>query len=312
MLKSDVLSAAAYLSVLRAEYTTAAELAERAVGVCADFRLRLNHVFALLYLAFAEIGRQRYRRAEALTRSVRESPYATRPGVRITLEIADLKLALARGRLIGDGALDDSLVMRTSRRSRGLLAALRAMAAAQAGDLPAYNETVAAARAASIGVEATFYSRYAEVLQALNGDGGVPPEINALVRDTADAEILDALVVAYRADPRVLALALEDPQARSVARRAVTRAGDESLARAAGLVEPAEKPPPALLTPRELEVLALMAEGLSNVEIARRLYISPSTAKVHVHHILEKLRAKSRTEAVLEGQRRGMTGTAGR
>jgi LuxR family transcriptional regulator, maltose regulon positive regulatory protein len=313
MLKSDVLSAAAYLSVLRAEYTTAAELAERAVGVCADFRLRLNHVFAVLYLAFAEIGRHRYRRAEALMRSVRESRYATRPGVHITLAIAELKLAVARGRLVEDGALDDSVLERTSRRSRGVLAALRAMAAAGAGDSSAYPETVAAARAASTGVEATFYSRYADLLQALHGEVPVQPaKITALIQETADAEIVDALVVAYRADPRLLTLAGDDRRTTSIARRAVTGAGDEALARAAGLIEAPSKAPPAPLTRRELEVLSLMGEGLSNIEIARRLYISPSTTKVHVHHILEKLRAKSRTEAVLEGQRRGMTGTAGR
>jgi DNA-binding NarL/FixJ family response regulator len=51
------------------------------------------------------------------------------------------------------------------------------------------------------------------------------------------------------------------------------------------------------LTPREQEVLALVAEGLSNAEVAERLYISPRTAAVHVSNILAKLGASSRTEA---------------
>lgn len=51
------------------------------------------------------------------------------------------------------------------------------------------------------------------------------------------------------------------------------------------------------LTPREEEVLALVAEGLSNAEVADRLYISPRTAAVHVSSILSKLGASSRTEA---------------
>jgi two-component system, NarL family, response regulator LiaR len=51
------------------------------------------------------------------------------------------------------------------------------------------------------------------------------------------------------------------------------------------------------LTTREREVLALMAEGLSNTEIAKKLIVSPSTIKSHVSNILSKLEVTSRTEA---------------
>jgi DNA-binding CsgD family transcriptional regulator len=60
------------------------------------------------------------------------------------------------------------------------------------------------------------------------------------------------------------------------------------------------------LTPRELEVLALMAEGASNKSIARRLGISVHTAKFHVGSLLDKLDATGRTDAVAQAVRQGV------
>jgi DNA-binding NarL/FixJ family response regulator len=60
------------------------------------------------------------------------------------------------------------------------------------------------------------------------------------------------------------------------------------------------------LTPRESEVLALLADGASNKVIARRLEISPSTAKFHVASLLGKLGARSRLDAVAIGMRLGL------
>jgi DNA-binding NarL/FixJ family response regulator len=61
------------------------------------------------------------------------------------------------------------------------------------------------------------------------------------------------------------------------------------------------KAPPGLedLTPRELEVFRLIAGGLSNEEIAAKLFVSEHTAKTHVAHILRKLNLRDRTQAVV-------------
>lgn len=72
------------------------------------------------------------------------------------------------------------------------------------------------------------------------------------------------------------------------------------------LSEAAETPLDTALTPRELEVLAALADGASNKIIARRLGISFHTVKFHVAAILEKLDADSRTEALAEAARRGL------
>jgi len=63
---------------------------------------------------------------------------------------------------------------------------------------------------------------------------------------------------------------------------------------------------PAKLTSRELEVLRLIAEGLRNAEVARRLVLSPRTVERHVSAILGKLRATTRGEAVAAATRLGL------
>ncbi|MFZ5991314.1 MAG: response regulator [Deinococcota bacterium] len=62
----------------------------------------------------------------------------------------------------------------------------------------------------------------------------------------------------------------------------------------------------AQLSPRELEVLRLIAEGLSNKEIAQRLGISLSTVKTHIEELLAKLSASDRTQAAIKAVRQGL------
>ncbi len=62
------------------------------------------------------------------------------------------------------------------------------------------------------------------------------------------------------------------------------------------------------LTPRQLEVLALLCEGLPNKLIARRLNISGATVKVHIGNILRELGVASRLQAVVAARRLGLAG----
>ena len=64
--------------------------------------------------------------------------------------------------------------------------------------------------------------------------------------------------------------------------------------------------PAALLSDRELEVLECLADGLTTLQIAARLFISENTVKTHVRHILEKLEAANRTEAVSKAVQWGL------
>jgi DNA-binding NarL/FixJ family response regulator len=112
-----------------------------------------------------------------------------------------------------------------------------------------------------------------------------------LVKDTEPAELLQAVRVVARGD------ALLSP---SVTRRLIT-----------DIASRPERPPAsdqalAFLTDREREVMALVAEGLSNDEIAARLFLSPLTAKTHVSRIMTKLSARDRAQLVVLAYETGL------
>ncbi len=84
----------------------------------------------------------------------------------------------------------------------------------------------------------------------------------------------------------------------------VTRRVIERLVRAPAPVPPPNDPRLTGLTPREDEILHLVAQGMSNAEIAAQLCISPGTVKTHVGHLLTKLDARDRIQLVLLAQGR--------
>jgi DNA-binding CsgD family transcriptional regulator/tetratricopeptide (TPR) repeat protein len=94
-------------------------------------------------------------------------------------------------------------------------------------------------------------------------------------------------------------------------RDATAAAGPEGASPEGDGHAPAAEPPPGAelgLTPRELEVLTLVAEGRSNRQVADALFISPKTASVHVSNILAKLGVAGRVEAAAVAHRLGLTG----
>lgn len=86
---------------------------------------------------------------------------------------------------------------------------------------------------------------------------------------------------------------------------AITRRLIEMFVRAGPPVPPPESPV-AALTPREREVLLLIGEGLSNAEIAARLYLSEATVKTHINRLLSKLALRDRVQAVVLAYETGL------
>ncbi|HEY8478583.1 MAG TPA: response regulator transcription factor [Spirillospora sp.] len=112
-----------------------------------------------------------------------------------------------------------------------------------------------------------------------------------LLKDTPPADLLSAI--------RVIASG-ESLLAPSVTRRLIA----EFVRRPA----PSQPPPAGLeaLTEREREVLALIARGLSNAELAEHLHLSPATIKTHIGHLLAKLNARDRAQLVIAAYETGL------
>jgi DNA-binding NarL/FixJ family response regulator len=188
-----------------------------------------------------------------------------------------------------------------------------------------YREGLADALARVAGVRVVGTATGADALVRLRL---LTPDVVLL--DTAVADMLDLVGTLVAASPsaRVVALALPERDSEVLACVEAGASGyvteDASLAELVATVESVARgemrcspritgtllrrvaalaaghrpsPPLRTLTGRELEVLELLAEGLSNKQIARRLCIEVATVKNHVHHILEKLQVDRRGEA---------------
>jgi DNA-binding CsgD family transcriptional regulator len=99
---------------------------------------------------------------------------------------------------------------------------------------------------------------------------------------------------------------------RLVGRRQAVIVKEVMVARGDAFVLNEQKREELGITPRELEILTLVAEGLSNREIAGKLFVSENTVKTHCSRTFEKLGARRRTQAVQLGKELGLLGETGR
>jgi DNA-binding NarL/FixJ family response regulator len=134
------------------------------------------------------------------------------------------------------------------------------------------------------------------ILMLLNGDrGAIPRCVEVLMRAHQEGH-LDAIVTAARVCPDLVRAGSTSDECARALTQTLSSSSDIDLGRRAGLEMPRVLRRHEPLSPRERDVYELMAQGRSNKEIARTLFISESTAKVHVRHIYEKLGVHSRAE----------------
>jgi DNA-binding NarL/FixJ family response regulator len=221
-----------------------------------------------------------------------------------------------------------------------MLAARHGDVAAAAGVLAAALEdaatsdcdvaVIAVESALAAGMDPVDVGAAFEVAKSPRLSGDLERAVNALVAsanaDHADViDLLDDTTIAAMIELRApLRASLHLTLARALYAHSLTPAARQQAATARGLLEhwpgwrrdevdaelsrlDSAATKEGQLTPREREVAALLGEGLSNSELARRLYISPRTAAVHVSNILVKLGMSSRAEVAAWAVRNGLT-----
>ena len=187
---------------------------------------------------------------------------------------------------------------------RGEVVASRGLALASLGRLEDARALANEALVTTTGVEARVLAAAIDAVCAVTArEVGMLEVVERLVDIAFDAGAADLAVTAYRANADLLAALLASPVARERTMYIVARAGDQSLVQAVGGKASLSTDPVNSLSRRELEIYQLVCEGLSNAEIAKRLFITEGTVKSHVHHVMDKFGIRSRTALAMNAAR---------
>ena len=223
-------------------------------------------------------------------------------GVRVEVDRAELARARHPGQPAGDDATAAGLLERLAQAAAGPAAAgLPELAAWHALGLAEQTRQQGPSDPAAWAAAAAAWERLGQPYRAAYaGFRQAEALLAAGDRDTAAAVLGRAAAITGRLGARPL-----DTEIQALARRARLDLGPpaQAPAAAAGASTPAQQ---LGLTPREVEVLALVAAGRSNRQIAQALFISPKTVSVHVSNILAKLGVAGRVEAAAVAHRLGL------
>ena len=302
---TSFLAMASGAAQFEANYTLSRDLAERAVHMCRELRFDLGLGASLLHRAAAELGLRAFSQAQrsllgfGRTSISREDPFYLVESVTLRA-----RLCAYQGRLADALATHEDLAgVEAPPRVLGSHLAAHSILLAASGNGELARQTAERARRNGSSIEMLHLADLGcAIAEDVDGDSeGFPTRAAEIVIGCSRACYLDGLVFAYRVYPGLIQAASAEPEAARILAGLLASSRDHELARAVGIdvrIEAADYPSGGL-TSREREVLSLLSQGLTNTEIARRLFISPSTAKVHVRHIFEKLGVHTRLQAAL-------------
>ena len=297
MARTTLCANASYLCVARADYHQGEALASRTLNECRHLGLDFAKGYCLATLALAQAGLRTFRSAHQSLRELRAiAEEQDNAYLRSSAEISLMRVSLAMGRPEEAlrGRSPDYVDLIPVSASQGEYLGVLALAAAAASRPQLAKSCAERALNHTSTIEAKFFSAFADLISESASDEGVDRAVRQLTVEALDAEFADAVVIACRLRPTLRGTLEKDgslaARLLNVMRRANEKEARDAESRSRG----------EALTPREREVLALLASGLSNPEIAKRLFISASTAKVHVQHILKKLGVNTRLQAAMQ------------
>jgi LuxR family maltose regulon positive regulatory protein len=288
----------AYTLAQRAEYSAANLWLKRLADDIDAFDLEFAKPHAQWVAALVRLGSRRFGETERLLQSLEDgNDTGQHPPQTVNVRLLRARMLLQTGKAADAEQLTVELPDPSNYPSwRAEYIATRALALACLGDDESALKAAAAAERTSRVVEVrVLVAACHSVVGARAGEIESAIQLLTIARELG---AWDPVVCALRASAELADLLAQHEDSRRQLRSLYSSSNDLGLARRAGFRTRATRGPGELLTPRELEVLGLIRLGMRNHEIARALFISPSTTKVHIRHVFEKLGVRTRAEAV--------------